>query len=200
MNKIFQGLSGEILNLVEFLDHTNQEVLKETVKSKDDDYSFFIKFGSSLAYDEEKIKKFYEINKKYGYKFKNNFNKKFNEVNDLSRILISTNYNQEFLIDCLKELEGEELKKICIESNILEFCFKQNKTKLLKFIEKEDYLWNEKSIKVISQYLTNLELSEVFYRNTNQKEEKEDLTGYRKQCIEFLINKIKYVEKNQVDY
>lgn len=200
MNKIFQGLSGEILNLVEFLDHANQEVLKETVKSKDEDYSFFIKFGSALGHNEEKIKKFYEINKKYGYKFQNNFNKKLNNVNDLVRILMSSNYNQEFLIDCLKELTEEELKKTCIESNILEVCFKQNKTKLLKFIEKEEYLWNEKSIKIVSQYLNNLELSEVFYRNTNKKEEKEDLSGYRKQCKEFLTNKIKYVEKNQVDY
>lgn len=200
MNKIFQGLTGEILNLVEFLDHNNKEILKESVKSREDDYSFFIKFGSALGHNEEKIKKFYEINKKYGYKFQNNFNKKLNNVNDLVRILMSSNYNQEFLIDCLKELTQEELKKTCIESNILEICFKQNKTKLLKFIEKEEYLWNEKSIKVVSQYLNNLELSEVFYRNTNKKEEKEDLSGYRKQCKEFLTNKIKYVEKNQVEY
>jgi len=200
MNKIFQGLTGEIINLVEFLDHNNKEILEESVKSREDDYSFFIKFGSALGHHEEKIKKFYEINKKYGYKFQNNFNKKLSNVNDLVRILMSSNYNQEFLIDCLKELTEEELKKTCIESNILEICFKQNKTTLLKFIEKEEYLWNEKTIKVVSQYLNNLELSEVFYRNTNKKEEKEDLCGYRKQCKEFLTNKIKYVEKNQVEY
>lgn len=200
MNKIFQGLSGEILNLVEFLDHANQEVLKETVKSKDEDYSFFLKFGSSLAYDEEKIKKFYEINKKYGYKFKNNFNKKFNEVNDLKKILTSSNYNENFLIYCLKELSDEERKELYIEINLLEVCFKQKKSKLLNFIEKEKYLWNEKSIKLVSQYLSNLELSEIFYRNTNNQLEKEDLNGYRNQCRDFLKNKMKYIEKNQVDY
>ena len=37
--------------------------------------------------------------------------KKLSNVNDLVRILMSSNYNQEFLIDCLKELTEEELKK-----------------------------------------------------------------------------------------
>lgn len=57
----------------------------------------------------EKINYLYQLNKKYGYKFINDFNQK-NETKDELKEIINSRYAEQFIIELLNDLPEEENK------------------------------------------------------------------------------------------
>lgn len=199
MNKILANLSSssDITELLLFLDKHHPDIVQESVTSVEKDKSFFLHFAYGINNNYEKIKFFYEINKKYGYSFENKFNKTNYVVNDMEKILSNSMYADRFIIDCLNTLTDEERVKTIIDSDLLLNAFKNNKVELLKDLEKYPEVWNqEKRLKVIKEhYLTSFELSELFSKNTNQ----DNVEVLQTQCKDFIIKDLKYITKENAD-
>lgn len=200
MNKILKGLSSssDITELVKYLEKTAPEIIKESVISKESENSFFLKFSRAIQDDYDKIKYLYDISKKYQYTLKNSLNNKEYEVNDLKVMLKGHSYNEQFLIECFNEFPKEEKIEIATDINLLMYAFEHNKITIIKELENYPELWqNEYKNNIIKEnYLKNLELSELFYKNTNQNNVEE----FRQQCKEFILKEIKLMEKSNIDY
>lgn len=199
MNKILANLSSssDITELLLFLDEHHPEIVRESVTSVDKDKSFFLHFAYGINNNYEKIKSFYEINKKYGYTFENKFNKSNYVVNDMDKILSNSMYADKFIIDCLNTLSFEERIQTIIESNVLLNAFKNNKIEILKELEKYPEVWNkEKKLNYIQEnYLSSFELSELFFKNTCQ----DNVEVLQKQCKEFIVKELKNITKDNAD-
>jgi hypothetical protein len=200
MHKIFKNLSSssDITELVLFLDKLHPEILEESIKSNEKEKSFFLYFSLAIQNNYEKLKLFYDINKRYGYEFKNQFNKEQKEFNELKSILENLNYNERFVIDCLNTVNNEEKIEWIAKTNLLFNAFKLNKIEVLKELEKYPEVWkNEKQLKYIQEnYLKNLQLSDIFYKNIQQDNTEE----FRKQCKSFVEKELKDIEKSNADF
>lgn len=199
MHKILKDLSasGDVTELVLFLDNLHPEILKESVTSQEKDESFFLNFSSGIQKNYSKIKFFYDLNKKYNYNLENNFNKNLNNVNDLEKMLTGYGYNEQFLVECLNEFSEEERILIVLKTNLLMRSFENNKTIILEELQKYPTIWtNEKKNQSIKEnYLKNLALTELFYKNTNQN----NIEDFRTQCKDFITKEIKGIEKYSLD-
>lgn len=199
MHKILKNLStsGDITELVLFLDELHPEILKESVISQEKEKSFFLYFAYGIQHNYEKIKLFYELNKKYGYEFKNNFNKTNKEINELKVILQNTYYHSQFIIDCLHTLNREDRISMIMETDLLFNAFKTDKIEILKELENYPEVWqNEKRLKYIKEdFLKTFQLSEIFHKNINQDNTEE----FKNQCREFIVKEIKDMEKYNAD-
>lgn len=199
MHKILENLSPEsdITELLIFLKDTYPEVLEQSILSKEKDKSFFIHFSEGIQEKYDKIKLFYDLNKKYNYNFKNSFNKDLKEVNDLEVMLSNRRYNQKFLVECLNEFSTEEIIQMAKNTRLLRYSFAQNRTLILEELKKYPEIWqNENENKIIKEnHLKSLFLSEIFYENTSQY----DIEDFRTQCRVFLTQEIKSIEKYNID-
>lgn len=199
MHKIFKNLSssGDITELSLFIDENHPEILKESVVSQEKSESFFLYFSYGIQNNYEKIKSFYNLNKKYGYQFKNNFNKDNKEVDELKVLLKKINYSSQFLIDCLNTLNREDRIAIIIETDLLFNAFRADKIEILKELQKYPEVWkDERKLNIIKEeYLKNFELSNIFYKNINQ----DNTEDFRQQCKAFIEKELKDIEKNNAD-
>lgn len=199
MHKILKNLStsGDITDLMLFLDELHPEILKESIISQEKEKSFFLHFAYGIQHNYEKIKLFYDLNKKYGYEFKNNYNKTNKEINELKVILENTNYNSQFIIECLHTLNREDRISMIMETNLLYNAFKTDKIEILKELENYPEVWkNEKRLKYIKEeFLKTFQLSEIFHKNTSQDNTEE----FRNQCRTFILKEIKDMEKYNAD-
>lgn len=198
MHKILKNLSGsgDITELLKFLDTNHPEVLEESIKSKEKSNSFFLHFAYGIQENYEKINYLYQLNKKYGYKFINDFNQK-NETKDELKEIINSRYSEQFIIDCLNELPKEERIQLLMEKRVLSKAFDNNRVKLLEELQKYTELWkDEKELKYIKDnYLKNLALSELFYKNTNTDNNEE----MKIQCVKFIEHELKLMEKYNLE-
>lgn len=198
MHKILKNLSGsgDITELLVFLDQNHPEILKESITSKEKSNSFFLHFAYGIQENYEKINLLYQISKKYGYEFKNDFNQK-NELKDDLQDIVNSRYAEQFIIELLNDLPEEERINLLTNKRVLSKAFDNNRVKIIEELQKYPVLWkDEKELKYIKDnYLKNLALSELFYKNTNTENPEEMKT----QCIKFIEHQFKLMEKYNLE-
>lgn len=201
MHKIFEKLTHNtnISNLVLFLDEQHPEILKESFTSTNMDSSFFCFFSFGMRNNYEDLKSFYNLSLKYGYTFKNNFNNKNKEKNDLNEILSLHFYNEQFIIDCLYTLNREDRIHTILNNHLLLLSFNHSKLTLLKELENYPEVWcNQVELNTIKDYyLKTFQLSDIFFKNTNnsQSDPESVLKNLKNQCRSFIQDEIKRMEK-----
>ena len=84
-----------------------------------------------------------------------------------------------------------------MEKRVLSKAFDNNRVKLLEELQKYTELWkDEKELKYIKDnYLKNLALSELFYKNTNTDNNEE----MKIQCVKFIEHELKLMEKYNLE-
>lgn len=211
MNKIFKNISmgSDINELVDFLDKYHPNILQESIQSNQKENSFFIHFSSGIINDYEKIKYFYEINKKYNYNLKNSLNNKNETIYDLEKIAKNNSFNEDFFLEIFSELSREEkinfAQKNFAENisfkdykSLVHICFKNKKTKVIEELGKYEELWgNEFELKLIkSQYLNSLKITNLFSKYTKE----DSIEEARNKCLNFVKKNIMNVTQNTANY